>query len=539
MPTLQFKGKSYVSNHHLAVKYHQLLPNEAASLTSKVSLNDNLVIHGDNLLALKALLPNYAGRVKCIYIDPPYNTGNEGWRYNDNVNSPMMQDWLRGNQPVDREDLTRHDKWLCMMMPRLNLLRELLRDDGVIFISIDDNEVHHLRMLMDEVFGEQNFVTTIIWQKNFSTKNSAQFFSESHDYILVYTKAIAEWRPILLERGEAQDERYKNPDNDERGLWTSGDLSARNYYSLGIYSITTPSGRVIPGPPPGTYWRHSEEKFKELDIDNRIWWGEGGNNVPRLKRFLSEVKAGIVPQTIWLHQDVGHTQEAKKEIVELLREEELVFNTPKPTRLIKQILKIATADDDIVLDSFAGSGTTGQAVLQCNLEDGGNRRFILIETEDYADTLTAERIRRVIGGVPGAKDEKLREGLGGSFSYFTLGESLDIEGVLSGEHLPSYTDLARYLFYTATGEEFQPEAVNEETHFIGESKQYRVYLLYKPDREYLMSTSLTLEAVKSLPDDNTKTRLVFAPARFVDADYLDAYRVKFVQLPFELFRAHR
>jgi adenine-specific DNA-methyltransferase len=189
VPTLQFKGKSFVANHHLAVKYHQLLPNREASLTDQVSLNDNLVVHGDNLLALKALLPNFAGRVKCVYIDPPYNTGNEGWRYNDNVNSPMMQAWLKSNQPVDREDLTRHDKWLCMMTPRLNLLKDLLRDDGVIFISIDDNEVHHLRMLMDELFGEDNFVANIVWQKKYTRSNDARWFSDNHDHILLYARS--------------------------------------------------------------------------------------------------------------------------------------------------------------------------------------------------------------------------------------------------------------------------------------------------------------------------------------------------------------
>ena len=216
MATVHFKGKSYVQNHHLTLKYHHLVPNPAASLTDRISLHDNLIIHGDNLLALKALLPTYAGKVKCIYIDPPYNTGNEGWIYNDNVNSPMMQEWLKANSPVDKEDLARHDKWLCMMMPRLKLLRELLRDDGVIFISIDDNEVHHLRMLMDEIFGEENFVATVIWQKKYATANDHQGIAPMHDYLVIFCKTN-EFKRNLLPRTEKNDNQYRY--KDEQGIF--------------------------------------------------------------------------------------------------------------------------------------------------------------------------------------------------------------------------------------------------------------------------------------------------------------------------------
>ena len=252
MTSLHFKGRVFVENLHLGVPYHELTPVRGKGLSKPVSLHDNLVVHGDNLAGLKALLPTYHGKVKCIYIDPPYNTGNEGWAYNDRVNSPMMKDWF--GKVVDRDDLTRHDKWCCMMLPRLKLLRELLRDDGAIFVSIDDNEVHRLRALMDEVFGEENFLTTVIWQKVFSPKNTARHFSEDHDFVLVYARDAEQWKPNLMERPTGATDRYRNPDGDERGPWSSSDLTARNYYSQGTYEVTSPSGRTF-RPSVGNYFR--------------------------------------------------------------------------------------------------------------------------------------------------------------------------------------------------------------------------------------------------------------------------------------------
>lgn len=536
MPTLHFKGKSFVQNHHLAVKHHELVPVKSKSLTDKVSLHDNLIIQGDNLKALKALLPTYAGKVKCIYIDPPYNTGNENWVYNDNVNSPMMQEWL--GKVVDKDDLTRHDKWLCMMMPRLKLLKELLAEDGAIFVSIDDNEQHVLRVLMDEVFGQHNFVANIIWQKNFSPRNTAKWFSEDHDYVISYAKNKDQWAPQLLDRTEEQLKMYSNPDNDPRGPWTSGDISARNPYDKGRYSVIAPSGRVIKGPPAGRYWTISEDKFKELDKEGRIWWGEDGNNAPRHKRFLSDVKEGIVPRTIWLHSEAGNTQEAKKEINDLLHFKEEPFQTPKPSRLLARLLSISTGKEDIVLDSYAGSGTTAHAVLKLNKEDGGNRRFILVEMEDYADTITAERVRRVIKGVP--KSKNFQEGTGGTFSYFKLGAPIEMEQILHGKQLPSYEDLARYVFYTATGEQFDATAIGKDPKrpIIGTSKHYPggVFLYYEPRMEYLMNTALTLDMARALGPHKEKRRLVFAPMKYLDQDYLDQLRIDYSQLPFEIYR---
>ena len=536
MPSLQFKGKVLVENHHLAVPFHELQPVRSRGLSRKASLHDNLIVEGDNLAALKALLPTYHGKVKCIYIDPPYNTGNEGWAYNDRVNSPMMRDWL--GKVVDRDDLTRHDKWCCMMLPRLKLLRELLRDDGAIFVSIDDNEAHRLRSLMDEVFGEENFVATTIWQKIFSPKNTAKYFSEDHDFILVYARSIEQWAPNLLERGERAIERYKNPDDDPRGPWSSSDLTARNFYSQGTYEVTSPSGKKFK-PSVGNYFRVSPQKFTDLETEGRIWWGPDDSSMPRLKRYLSEVKKGVVPQTLWLHSDVGHTQDAKKELVSVLdfEKSEDVFNTVKPTSLIKRILQIATDKDSIVLDSFAGSGTTAHAVLALNKEDGGNRRFVLVECEDYVQSITAERVRRVVKGVGTAKDPALKAGLGGTFSYFKLGAPMRQESLLDGSRLPDYETLAGYVFFTATGEEFEPEGMDKARWYVGRSRLYDVFLLYEPDVERLKELALTLEVARDLPprEANGRQRLVFAPTKYLDQEFLNAYRITFQQLPFQIY----
>lgn len=263
------------------------------------------------------------------------------------------------------------------------MARNLLRDDGVVFVSIADHEIHNLRAAMNEVFGEENFIAAVIWQKVFSPKNSARHFSEDHDYVVVYAKNSDTWTPRLLPRTEEMEARYSNLDNDSRGPWTSGDLSARNFYGEGTYSVTSPSGRVIDGPPSGRYWVVSKTKFDEMNADNRIWWGADGSNMPRFKRFLSDVQSGKVPQTLWTHDEVGHTQEAKKELIATVSfpNSDVVFDTPKPTRLIRRILQLSTSPEghDIVVDFFAGTGTTMDAVFQHNAADGGKRRCILVQ----------------------------------------------------------------------------------------------------------------------------------------------------------------
>ncbi len=533
MPRLDFKGKVFVENHHLAVPFHELVPVRDKGLSAKASLRDNLIIHGDNLAALKALLPTYQRKVKCICIDPPYNTGKEGWAYNDNVNSPLMKSWL--GRVVDRDDLTRHDKWCCMMLPRLKLLRELLRDDGVIFVSIDDNEVHHLRCLMDEVFGEENFVSTIVWEKVYSPKSSAKYFSDNHDFVVAYARQRDSFKRNLLPRTSAANARYRNPDNDSRGPWKPSDLSARNPYSKGTYEIRCPGGRVIAGPPAGRYWSVAKDSFLALDRDQRIWWGSDGNQVPAFKRFLADVQPGVVPETIWTYKEVSHTQGARKTLLQLFPEDTPTFTT-KPFELIQRMVLLSTDPDSIVLDSFAGSGTTAHAVLAQNAADGGNRRFILVECEDYADRITAERVRRVIQGVPTARDDALKAGLGGTFSYFEMGRPLRRESLLDGSNLPPWERLAAFVFFTATGQEFDAAETNQETGFIGRTPTHDVFLFYEPDVERLKEIALTLEGARALPD-GSRRRLVFAPTKYLDRDFLHQFRIDFQQLPFQIYEA--
>lgn len=351
----------------------------------------NLFIEGDNLDALKLLQETYLNKIKMIYIDPPYNTGND-FIYDDDFSEDIDSYFERSNQKdaegnrlVANSDSNGrfHSDWLTMMYPRLRLARSLLRDDGVMFVSIDDHEVHNLRRLCDEVFGEQNFVATIIWQKVYSPKNSAKWFSEDHDYILVYARHKEQWQPQALPKTKEMEARYKNPDDDPRGPWKPRDLSARNRYDAGVYAITCPSGRVIDGPPRGSYWRVSEEKFRQLDSDKRIWWGKNGDNAPAIKGFLSEVSEGRTPQTLWFYKEVGHTQDAKKTLLKYVpfQHTENVLNSVKPVELIQRMLILAGAVDDesIILDFFGGSGSTAHAVLLQNAKDGGNRRFISVQ----------------------------------------------------------------------------------------------------------------------------------------------------------------
>jgi adenine-specific DNA-methyltransferase len=351
----------------------------------------NLFIEGDNLDALKLLQETYLGKVKLIYIDPPYNTGND-FIYDDDFVEDSEAYFARSNQRdesgnkmvANTEANGRfHSDWASMLSSRLKLSRNLLHPEGVIFISINDVEVATLRLLCDEVFGATNFVGTIIWQKVYAPKSSARHFSEDHDYLVAYARNADSWSPNLLPRTEEQNADYKNPDNDPRGPWKANNLSARNFYSKGTYAITCPGGRVIEGPPRGRYWAVSKEKLEQLDRDGRVWWGLDGNNVPSPKIYFSEVKQGRVPQTLWKYDEVGHTQEAKKRLVELVNFEDsaAVFDTPKPVRLMLRLLALSTKADDnsIVLDFFAGSGTMGDAVIQANAADQGNRRYILVQ----------------------------------------------------------------------------------------------------------------------------------------------------------------
>lgn len=537
MPTLNWIGKEAVVEHHRRV------PTRLLQCDRELSFGDpdaeNLLVEGDNLEALKALLPRYRGQVKCIYIDPPYNTGNEGWTYNDNVNDPRIKKWLGDVVGKEAEDLCRHDKWLCMMYPRLALLREFLRDDGAIFVSIDDNSVHALRHLMDEIFGGRNFVATIIWQKVYSPKNSAKHFSEDHDYIVAYAMNAEVWRPNLVARTAKQDKAYKNPDNDPRGPWKTSDLSARNYYSRGTYAITCPSGRLITAPPTGSYWRYSEENFKQLDAEGRIWWGRNGDSIPQIKRFLSEVKAGIVPQTLWKYDDVGHTQEAKKELVAIcsFEDSQSVFITPKPVRLIRRVLEIATDKNDLVLDSFAGSGTTGHALVALNKEDGGQRRCVLVEIHpEIARDVTRERLAHACGGYTDADGNDVA-GLGSGFHFCHLGKTLlDEHGNINGD-VP-FADLARYVYLLETGVP-APKRPKKNCPLLGVHRGRAVYLLYNGvlgDRRPASGNVLTSRVLAALPPhpESDGPRVVYGEACRLSDATLARRNVTFRQIPYSL-----
>ena len=608
MSELNFKGKEFVYNHHLTVPHRPLVPDADKSIGA-ARLDGNLIIQGDNLHALKALLPMYANKVDCIFIDPPYNTGNEGWCYNDNVNSPMMQAWLQAN-PVGIEDGLRHDKWCAMMWPRLRLLHELLGDAGSLWVTLDDNEIHRARGMLDSIFGAENFVATICWENKVSPANDAKFFSDDFDYILIYAKNKVIWRPNGLDRTASQEAYYSNPDNDLRGSWNSATYTCNKSRlerpSL-YYGIRNPNTGEEVFPSETAVWRFSKESHQKVETDGLLYWGASGDaRMPRLKRFRADA-GDVVPRTVWSYKDAGHTQGAMTELKALLGS--TPFQTPKPVQLLQRILHIATAEHSIVLDSFAGSGTTAHAVLAANKKDGGDRKFILVECEDYADKLTAERVRRVIKGYDfqGTQREELlrkslnftdlkkadklldqiasienldahrfdkidktvkngellvegvkavterTEGLGGSFTYCTLGDAIDIDRMLTGESLPSAEALGALLFHMATNE-VKPVIKKAQSvgacSYLGESASFHVWLIYQPKLDFLTSreAALTLSLARALaaakpakPGENAKRHLVFAPAKFVSQKLLDEEKlpVEFAPLPWALYRVER
>ena len=443
-------GKSQAKRNAFTPSNATLVSDEERSVNPDST--ENLIIEGENLEVLKLLSGSYREKVKCIYIDPPYNTGKD-FVYSDNFTQDKKGYWedaevLENGVKIDTNTETDgryHSNWLNMMYSRLLISRQLLKEDGIIFISIDDNEVHHLRKLCDEVFGEDNFVANIIWEKKFAPSNDAKWFSDNHDHILIYAKNKDIYRPFLLERSEEALSRYKNVDNDPRGVWVSGDMTVKTYSANNDFVIITPSGKKI-NPPKGICWRFSKDKINELIKDKRVWFGESGDNVPRLKRFLTDVKDGVTPLTIWYHKDVGHNQEATQECRKLF-EGEQYFDTPKPTRLLKRISQLSLSEDDIILDFFGGSGTTGHSIMDLNKEDGGNRKFILVQIPEATDEkseaykagykkisdITIERNKRVVAKIikekesqqpdlfAGDKKEDALKGLG--FKVFKLQKS--------------------------------------------------------------------------------------------------------------------
>lgn len=487
MPTLHWIGKEKVINHHLDVPFrvleHQYGFNQGAQQAESTN-SGNKIIHGDNLEALKALLPEYEGRIKCIYIDPPYNTGNEGWVYNDNVNDPKIKKWLGQVVGKESEDLSRHDKWLCMMYPRLKLLHKLLSDNGAIFISIDDNEQASLKLICDEIFGGGNFLGNICWQKKQSPQNDAINFSDMHDFVIVYSKRKKTNRfdkngfnRNLIPKTEAQNSRYKNPDNDSRGSWASGDCSSNKtkYERPNLYyPIINPFTNQEIYPSESRVWRFEKNTFEKLLDENRIYFGKDGKSFPRLKLFLTDVADGVVPSTWWTREFAGDNQEGRRMLREIFGDVDNDFSTPKPLSLVERVIQIATNSNDIVLDSFAGSGTTAHAVLNLNKQDGGNRKFICIEMEDYAETLTAVRVKRVINGYGNT------EGTGGSFDFYALGQPLFLEDGNLNEAV-GVDKIRQYIYYSDTKCPLPEQQHNDSPYFLGKEHDTAYYFHYEPD----------------------------------------------------------
>ena len=519
MPTLHWIGKDKVQNHHLDVPFRVLQKQYAHGDPD----SGNRIIHGDNLEALKALLPEYEGRVKCIYIDPPYNTGNEGWRYNDNVSDPRFLKWLRSTVPVGKEgeDLSRHDKWLCMMYPRLRLLHKLLADDGAIFISIDDNEQAHLRLVLDEIFGAGNFVGNVIWQHSIQGKNDAKKISLHHNHLFIYQKPS--FQIGKTERSEEHNVAYSNPDNDPKGPWRSGDFRSPHLRENLKYDLITPSGKIISPPEKG--WRWDKKLMAEKIKAGEVVFSADESRITR-KIYLQN-QEGRVVESIWFGKDVGTTREANSVLKEIF-DDEPPFDTPKPSRLIERILQIATEKDSLILDSFAGSGTTAHAVLNLNRADGGHRKFILIEMEGYAETLTAERVRRVMAGYAG------KAGTGGGFDFCTLGEPLFLENGLLNEAVGA-DEIRKYVWHAETGQPFGQPAPDAHRYFLGQHEGTAWWFCYEAAEAVALNPALFGQILAEKPAGCTAA-VVYADYCTVPDATLAARHIRFKKIPRDIPR---
>lgn len=543
MPTLQFKGKNTIWNHHLSIPYHTL--DEINDLDYKPKDGEgNLIIEGDNLIALKALLPNYRNKIKCIYIDPPYNTGNENWVYNDNVNNTLMKDWL--GKVVGKDDLTKHDKWLCMMVPRLKLLRELLSKNGVILISINDKELPNLISIMNEVFLEQNFATNFVWRKKAGGGNDSDAIAIEHEYIVCYSLGDSSIHKI-----EQDEKSLKKYNGEDEKILTHGKFNLKNLNDRSLndssglhYDIETPDGTILSGEK--NQWKCIEKTFFQRLNDNRIVFKKQKNiwNV-YYKIYLNEEKGelrtdekGNIIQkgrnVSSILYNVALNKDGNDEL-KFLFDKEKFFDYPKPSTLVKYFLNFCSTKDDIILDSFAGSGTTAQAVMELNAEDGGNRKFILIqmkeETKDEPNKnickdITRERVKRAIDKY------KYKSG----FKYLRVGIPIDAETMLAG-NLPDYKQLAKFVYYLCTGENLkETNEINEKNYFVGNFGSSAIYLIYKKDFESLKNLALTLELAEKFKKENKKKRLiVYAPACFLDEEYLTENQISFVGIPYNLF----
>lgn len=503
MPQLTWLGDEQAKRAARGVPYRLL---EKVSRHGTAS-DANWLIRGDNLEALKALLPFYAGRVKCVFIDPPYNTRSAFEHYDDNLE---------------------HSQWLSMMLPRLELLRELLAEDGSIWVTIDDNEGHYLKVLMDEVFGRRNFVSTVIWQKKYAPKADSKYLSQSHDFILCYAKRLDVLLLNRLEKGDKQTSRYTNRDNDPRGPWKASDVLRSEARDYAIFPVTLPSGREV-WPPSGTSWRYTKEKFADLIADNRIWFGADGNARPAYKRFLSEVTDRMPATTLWLFDEVGHNDESKKEMRGLFAEE--LFGTPKPERLVQRILHIATNPNDLVLDSFLGSGTTAAVAHKMG------RRWIGIEMGEHAETHCLPRLQKVVAGEQGGVSQAVGWQGGGGFSYLRLGEPAFLE---DGRINPAirFSTLAGYLWFLETGAP-HPDG-RFDSPLLGLDGDTAYVLLYNGilgDRRPAggnVLTSVVWPYVRALAPQHTGRWVIYGEAARLPEARRRGLGIEFRQIPYDV-----
>lgn len=577
MPTLEWIGKSKVINHHQEVPFRVLERKysfDENGQHDEDNGSENMIIRGDNLEALKALLPRYEGRVKCIYIDPPYNTGNEGWVYNDNVNDPKIKKWLGEVVGKEGEDLTRHDKWLCMMYPRLKLLQKLLAEDGVIFISIDDTEYANLKLICDEIFGSNCFVSNISWQRTYSTRNDSKGIVNEVEHLAVYSK-LPDWNPNKLPRTAEMDAKYKNPDND-RTLWRTDNAfapGAATHQGM-VYAIQHPFTGKMLYPANGRCWTFGQDQMLEImrgwcgyelrDLNDaheravvcgvpesdvrqgvqaivlsesleisaqkaqavydrgqwpRFFFTKGGNGGIARKIYLENV-GGKLPTNFWAFTETGHTDEAKKEMLAIF-DGKATFDTPKPHRLIEFVLKVAGNENALVLDSFAGSGTTAHAVLNMNKADGGHRKFILVEMMDYADSITAERVKRVIRGYGDGKNAM--EGTGGNFSFYDLGEPL-LHGDMLNENV-GVEKIREYVYFTDTKASL-PESHQDEPYFMGVHIGSAYYFYYEKQAVTTLNREF-LHTVKTEAD----AYVIYADLCTLSEAELEKYHITFKKIP--------
>lgn len=520
MPTLHWIGKNKVINHHMDVSYRVLEHSygfKDGNQSPEETNSGNKIIHGDNLDALKALLPEYEGRIKCIYIDPPYNTGNENWVYNDSVNDPKIKKWLGKVVGKEAEDLTRHDKWLCMMYPRLKLLHKLLAEDGAIFISIDDNEQANLKLICDEIFGGSNFISNVIWQHTIQAKNDVKTISLQHNYTLIYKKN--NFLIGKIERTEEHNVAYNNSDNDPNGPWRSGDFRSPNLRLNLKYPIQTPSGKIIE--PPDKGWRWDKKSVIEKIETGEIIFNKDETKI--IRKIYLKNQEGRVAESIWFGNDVETTRDANRLLKELFQTE-IPFNTPKPTKLIERIIQLSCDQNAIILDSFAGSGTTAHAVLKLNKADGGNRKFILVEMEDYAETITAERVKRVINGYADT------EGTDGTFDFYELGPSLFLEGGMLNEEV-GIDKIRQYIFYTETTQPLVVSTYKDNESFLDKFNETSYYFYYKQDE----ITTLDHTFLSSM---RTKAEqyVIYADNCLLTKNLMIKYHIIFKKIPRDITR---